>query len=117
MAHNFNGLRQLAALFPESVTPKPSVIHCIRCDKDFDPKYCSKLSYKVAHPEAMVHQRWGDSKKSWDECGRCGKTFNCDSMHGLDRCAVEDEGPWCFEGGHTRDQAVVEEEGWDDTDY
>ena len=82
VAHSVDGLRQRATLFPESVMPKPSVIHCMRCDMDFDPKYCSKLSCKVEHPEARVRQRWDGSKKSWDECGRCGKTFNCDGMHG-----------------------------------
>lgn len=117
VAHSVDGLRQRATLFPESVMPKPSVIHCMRCDMDFDPKYCSKLSCKVEHPEARVRQRWDGSKKSWDECGRCGKTFNCDGMHGLDRRAVGDEGPWCFEGEHTTEQAVKEEEGWDDADY
>ncbi len=111
IAHSVDGLRQLAALFPESVMPKPSVMHCLRCDTDYDPRYCSN---KVSHPEADVSQRWNGSKKSWDECGRCGKTFNCDGMHGMDRRAVMDEGPWCFEGKHTTDEAV--EEGWDEDD-
>ena len=114
IAHSVDGLRQLAALFPESVMPKPSVMHCLRCDTDYDPRYCPKLACKVSHPEAAVSQNWDGSKKSWDECGRCGKTFNCDGMHGMDRRAVKDEGPWCFEGEHTTDQDVVEEEGWDE---
>jgi hypothetical protein len=37
-------------------------------------------------------------------------------MHGLDRRAVGDKGPWCFEGEHTTEQAVKEEEGWDNAD-
>jgi hypothetical protein len=110
IAHSVDGLRQLAALFTERVMPKPSVRHCIRCDMDYDPQYCSKLACKVSHPEAVVSQCWIGSKKSWDECRQCRNTFNCCGMHGF----VDDEGPWCFKGEHTPDQAVVKEEGWDE---
>ncbi len=83
-AQSVDGLRQLAALFPERVMPTPSVMRCLRCDKDYDPRYCAKLACKVRHPEECVYERWNGSKKSWDECGQCEKTFNCEGMHGRD---------------------------------
>ena len=59
----------------------------------------------------MVDQEWNGSKISWYECRRCGNTFNCYDVHDVD-----DEGPWCFEGEHTTDRALVKCEGWDDDD-
>ena len=116
-AQRLDGLRHLSALFPPSKMPTPSVQHCVRCDTDYDPQFASQRVCRVEHPHDACRTMWEGSKKSWQECSRCGKTFGCDGMHSWDRRAVEDQGEWCFEGEHTTDEAVVEDEGWDDEDH
>ena len=114
---SLDGLRKLVEVFPTSVMPNPALQYCVRCGKNYDMQILSQRVCRVEHPDSAVRTKWDTSKKSWDECERCGKTFNCHGFHYADRRAVEDEGPWCFEGEHTADEELVAEEGWDKEYY
>ena len=106
------GLKAVAAVFSNDVMPLPQMKHCVRCNKDYDDQFPEQCVCRIMHPEHCTSEMWDGSKKSWEECERCGKSFNCSGFHHWDRRAVEDEGVWCFEGGHTNDEALVDSEDW-----
>ena len=98
-----DGLRAAAALFPPAVFPPPSIRHCRRCGEDYDLNIPAQLVCRLEHPDEHVSRRWDDSKHSYSECNKCGKTFNLDGYSSFGRKRKHDpweEGPYCWEGEH-----------------
>lgn len=100
------GLRELVKIFPESVMPVPNTKNCVRCHKAYDERYASQRICRVRHPMDMVRTEWEGSKVSWNHCERCDKEFGPKAPY--------DEGEWCFEGEHTQDEELVQDEAWDE---
>ena len=71
------------------------------------------MACKIEHPDDCCVTQWDGSKTSWSECKRCNKTFNLDGVHSWGRNAVDDDGAYCFQGQHTTDPNVIEEDGFD----
>ena len=97
------GLRAAAALFPPAVFPPPSIRHCRRCGEDYDLNIPAQLVCKLEHPDEDVRRVWDDSKHSYSECNKCGKTFDLDGYSSMGRKRKNDpceEGQYCWEGEH-----------------
>lgn len=105
------GLRNLARIFGSGVMPAKQVLRCLRCDRDYDPHFGTAC--KIQHPADCCVTRWDGSKISWSECMRCNSTFDLDGVHSWGRNAVGDDGEYCFEGQHTTDAKVMQEDGFD----
>ena len=99
------GLRAAAALFPADVFPPPSMRHCQRCGKDYDLHIPAQLVCKLGHPDRQVSTRWEDSKHSYSECGKCGKTFG---YHGYASSDVDcdEDAAYCWLGKHKAEGAA-----------
>uniref|UniRef100_A0A7S2P2S8 Uncharacterized protein n=1 Tax=Leptocylindrus danicus TaxID=163516 RepID=A0A7S2P2S8_9STRA len=107
------GLKMVSGVFTNDVMPLPRMKFCVRCNENYDDQYKDQRVCRVMHPEHCTREKWDGSKKSWTECERCRKSFNCSGMHELDRNAIYDQGIWCFEGEHTDDQDLVDSEEWE----
>lgn len=116
---SIDGLRAIAAhIFPPEIAPAPNVLHCLRCDEDFDPAFAGRNACKMLHPDDFVKTCWDGSKKSWRHCRRCDANFHLDGFHSCGKQSMSDDGEYCFQGEHTTDPTVVAEEKWDeDPDY
>ena len=59
---------------------------------------------QLEHPEEHVRTRWEDSKHRYEECGKCGQTFNLQGYSDFGyrkRSDPTTEGsPYCWEGTH-----------------
>mmetsp|Transcript_36823 Transcript_36823/g.66210 ORF Transcript_36823/g.66210 Transcript_36823/m.66210 type:complete len:303 (-) Transcript_36823:195-1103(-) len=119
------GLEALGKLFPTSVMPPKKSVRCGRCEKEYDPQLKSDLICREEHPYDRVKKCWDTSKKSWDHCRRCGKTFNLDGYHSWGkrrRDDPEDEGEFCYETTHVPNDEYDEDgdhiiDGLDNSDY
>ena len=98
-----DGLRAAAALFPADVFPPPSMRHCQRCGKDYDLHIPAQLVCKLDHPDGQVSTRWESSKRSYSECGTCGKTFD---HHGYGSEESDEDGAYCWQGEHKAEGAA-----------
>jgi hypothetical protein len=110
-AATVKGLEALGKLFPASIMPPKKVIRCGRCEKEYDPQVKSDLICREEHPDDRVRQCWDTSKKSWDHCRRCDKTFNLDGYHSWGkrrRDDPEEEGEYCYETRHVPDEEYDE---------
>ncbi|KAJ1461796.1 hypothetical protein M885DRAFT_506923 [Pelagophyceae sp. CCMP2097] len=105
----FEGLEHAANLFAD--LPPPRALTCLRCKEEYDPALCQGKPCKVLHPSSETE--WETSKKSWEVCRRCDATFDLNGIHSWAKNAIQDDGPYCFEGDHTTDPDLVEEEDWD----
>ena len=108
-----DGLRAAATLFPPAVFPPAAIRHCRRCGKDYDLNIAAQRVCQVEHPSEEVSTRWEDSKHCYDECGKCGKTFNLDGYSSFSRRKADpvDDGPFCWEGEHKgEDESSSDEE-------
>ena len=103
------GLRNVATIFGPGVMPVRQVLHCLRCDEDYDPQFDTEC--RIEHPDSRT--RWDGSKISWEECYRCEATFNLNGVHSMSRNSVQDAGEYCFQGQHTTDPDVIAEDGFD----
>lgn len=105
------GLHAVAAyVFPADAVAAPNVLHCLRCDEDYDPALCGEKACRVLHP--FTEEGWETSKMSWELCLRCDATFN---VVGRPR-GIRDDGEYCFEGDHTADPVPFKQKGWDNPD-
>ena len=98
-----SGLEALVELFPPSIMPAKKSIACGRCKKSHDPQVKSDLICREEHPCDRVRTEWDGSKKSWDHCHRCDKTFNLNGHHSWGkrrRDDPEEEGDYCYETTH-----------------
>lgn len=110
-----DGLRAASRLFSPDVMPAKNTRHCVRCDRQYDLGFAEDLVCRVEHPEQRCSTRWDTSKKHWRECDKCGGCFNINGFSRFGRASGPiDDGPYCFEGPHTQDEALVESEGWED---
>ncbi|CRK94958.1 CLUMA_CG008446, isoform A [Clunio marinus] len=101
-------LEHLSKLFPESLLPKISDLttKCERCKKFFAPTNNTEKSCQKDHPYSSVRS----TGKYEYFCRRCECNFYCPD-YGLGFSDCEDP---CFEGMHTTDKKLVEEEYWDE---
>ena len=101
------GVRQLAAVLPATSLPPSALVHCLRCDKNFDPQYNTNKSCIMDHPGAAVEDVEDDEGGFNGRCARCeGLAYAVSEYH------EETTGPPCFMGPHTLRQELVDEEGW-----
>ena len=108
---SFDGLRRIIDIFDENKMPKPQILHCLRCDEDFDENFSNSKSCVMHHPEECSETVWESSKKSYDYCSRCDNSFNADGFHSWGRNSVQ-EVNHCFVGSHTTNPDVVAAENW-----
>ena len=97
------GLEALVKLFPPSVMPAKKSIVCGRCKQVYDPQVQSDLICREEHPFDRVRTEWNGSKKSWDHCRRCDKTFNLNGFNTWGKRRRDDpqeEGEYCYETTH-----------------
>ena len=104
-------LRNLARMFGSDVMPPKQTLRCLRCDQDYNPQFDTACT--IEHPYDCRVTRWDGSKISWSECMRCNSTFDLDGVHSWGRNAVGDDGEYCFEGQHTTDAKVMQEDAFD----
>jgi hypothetical protein len=98
-----DGLRAAAVLFPRDVFQPPSIRHCQRCGENYDMNIPAQRVCRLIHPHDHVNRRWSDSKHSYSECSKCGKTFDLDGYSSFGRKRKQDpyeQGPYCWEGEH-----------------
>jgi hypothetical protein len=98
-----DGLRAAAVLFPRDVFQPPSIRHCQRCGEDYDLNIPAQRVCRLTHPHDHVSRQWSDSKHSYSECSKCGKTFDLDGYSSFGRKRKQDpyeQGPYCWEGEH-----------------
>jgi hypothetical protein len=60
---------------------------------------------------------WVTEDRSYEFCRRCEGSFELDGPVSWFGQAVEDVGPYCFEGDHTTDAYLVEGEIWGPEHY
>lgn len=105
------GLQLMSRLLPAAVLPPASALKtCRRCGEKWNPEVASQRVCRVPHPDGESTTRWDGSKKSWQECGACGKTHSLDGFFAGGRRKRDDEGGYCFEGAHL-EEGDDEEEG------
>lgn len=120
-----DGLEALSKLFPVEVLPPKKSLKCGRCKKNYDPQVKSDLICREKHPYNRVSTEWDGSKKSWDHCSRCDRTFNLDGFHALakrKRYDPVEEGDYCYEATHVPEDEYNEDDDYilaqlDDSDY
>ena len=98
-----DGLRAAAVLFPRDVFQLPCIRHCLRCGEDYDLNIPAQRVCRLTHPHDHVSRQWSDSKHSYSECSKCGKTFDLDRYSSFGRKRKQDpyeQGPYCWEGEH-----------------
>lgn len=109
-----DGLRAAATLFPPSAFPPPSIRHCRRCGADYDLNIPAQLACQLEHPEDHVRTHWEDSKHCYEECGKCGKTFNLQGYSDFGyrkRSDPTEGGPYCWEGTHKPEDESSSDDG------
>jgi len=98
-----DGLEALAKLFPKETMPAKTTTRCGRCKKEYDHNIPSDQICRIQHPCEKVDTEWNGSKKSWDHCRNCDKTFNLNGFHSWGRRGRNDpfdEGEYCYEDQH-----------------
>ena len=106
------GLRLLSEVFDKQIMPARKCEKCLRCGDEFDSRFKKERICRVPHPYSCVNTEWASSKVSWDHCTMCDKDFHKrgGNKRGWDDDEKEDGEDYCFEGEHTTDQSVVDEE-------
>lgn len=105
------GLRALTTIFPESIVPVPQTKYCVRCKKNYDERYPDQKVCRLSHPYQFCNTEWDGSKISWQHCYRCDGDFGVPDYY-RKKNGPYGVGEWCFQGEHTQDEALVEEEKW-----
>jgi hypothetical protein len=105
-----DGLRAAATLFPPAVFPPPSIRHCKRCRVDYDLHIPAQRVCRLEHPFKEVRTTWEDSKHCYDECGKCGKTFNMRGYMNLGE-DPDDRDQYCWEGTHKPEDESSSDDG------
>ena len=104
-----DGLQALTQLFPPDILPPKQTQWCPRCEKEYDPQIPADNLCRKEHPLDRVREMWDTSKKSWNECEDCGKTFGLNGFHSWGRRRRDDpqeEGDYCFEYGRHQEEEV-----------
>lgn len=122
-AKTVEGLKALAQVFTSDVMPTRKEEQCGRCNETYDPQIPADRICRIEHPDSRVSQKWDTSKKSWQHCRQCDKTFGLDGYHSSGkrrRDDPEEEGDYCYEGEHipaSEFDPEIDSGVFDDCDY
>mmetsp|Transcript_43105 Transcript_43105/g.84703 ORF Transcript_43105/g.84703 Transcript_43105/m.84703 type:complete len:305 (+) Transcript_43105:111-1025(+) len=105
-----DGLEALTKVFPVEKMPVKKTTKCGRCKKEYDPSISSDQVCRMEHPYEKVGTEWDGSKKSWDHCRQCNKTFNLNGFHSWGKRGRNDpydEGEYCYVDTHVPEEGYV----------
>ncbi|XP_064642377.1 uncharacterized protein LOC135496793 [Lineus longissimus] len=95
----------LTTLLPRRAYPVPTVAHCARCHKTYNPKLTSNCVLR--HPNSKVTKIRENQDGASFRCSACNRDFTIVKMHFYDEAINSYLSGLCFQGRHTTNPREV----------